>query len=220
MGPAAQPLAGEPAASTGDPAAQLAALVDFHTDFALRQPCVRGVTLQPIQDAGRVQGYDPRLLYTTDLREYQGLDVEFAPARGIFSAHHEYARWYATWWAYRMMDVIEHYDPDFIYTDGNSTQPFTGLKSGTGLKADAMQRVAAHYFNRTLARRGAVDTFGVVKFSPPRAGLWSGGRHASLPPTSKGHVHGAGGIHEDRQGRDAARGCRVAALLLPQGDDR
>jgi len=30
-------------------------------DFALQQPCVRGVTLQPIQDAGRVQDYDPRL---------------------------------------------------------------------------------------------------------------------------------------------------------------
>jgi uncharacterized radical SAM superfamily Fe-S cluster-containing enzyme len=30
-------------------------------DFALGQPCVRGVTLQPIQDAGRVQDYDPRL---------------------------------------------------------------------------------------------------------------------------------------------------------------
>ena len=30
-------------------------------DFALTQPCVRGVTLQPIQDAGRVEGYDPRL---------------------------------------------------------------------------------------------------------------------------------------------------------------
>jgi uncharacterized radical SAM superfamily Fe-S cluster-containing enzyme len=30
-------------------------------DFALQQPCVRGVTLQPIQDAGRVEGYDPRL---------------------------------------------------------------------------------------------------------------------------------------------------------------
>ncbi|AVR95366.1 radical SAM protein [Pseudoduganella armeniaca] len=30
-------------------------------DFALTQPCVRGVTLQPIQDAGRVQDYDPRL---------------------------------------------------------------------------------------------------------------------------------------------------------------
>ena len=28
-------------------------------DFALRQPCVRGVTLQPIQAAGRVENYDP-----------------------------------------------------------------------------------------------------------------------------------------------------------------
>lgn len=30
-------------------------------DFALTQPCVRGVTFQPIQDAGRVEDYDPRL---------------------------------------------------------------------------------------------------------------------------------------------------------------
>ncbi len=29
-------------------------------DYALKQPCVRGVTLQPIQDAGRVEGYDAR----------------------------------------------------------------------------------------------------------------------------------------------------------------
>jgi len=28
-------------------------------DFALTQPCVRGVTFQPIQDAGRVENYDP-----------------------------------------------------------------------------------------------------------------------------------------------------------------
>jgi len=28
-------------------------------DFALQQPCVRGVTFQPIQDAGRNQDYDP-----------------------------------------------------------------------------------------------------------------------------------------------------------------
>ncbi|MCG3161797.1 MAG: hypothetical protein JMDDDDMK_03011 [Acidobacteria bacterium] len=28
-------------------------------DFALRQPCVRGVTFQPIQAAGRLEGYDP-----------------------------------------------------------------------------------------------------------------------------------------------------------------
>jgi 7,8-dihydro-6-hydroxymethylpterin dimethyltransferase len=29
-------------------------------DFGLAQPCVRGVTLQPIQDAGRVQAYDAK----------------------------------------------------------------------------------------------------------------------------------------------------------------
>jgi uncharacterized radical SAM superfamily Fe-S cluster-containing enzyme len=29
--------------------------------FAAQQPCVRGVTLQPVQDAGRVHGYDARL---------------------------------------------------------------------------------------------------------------------------------------------------------------
>jgi uncharacterized radical SAM superfamily Fe-S cluster-containing enzyme len=29
-------------------------------DFALQQPCVRGVTLQPIQSAGRLDGFDPR----------------------------------------------------------------------------------------------------------------------------------------------------------------
>lgn len=28
-------------------------------DFALQQPCVRGVTLQPIQDAGRLENFDP-----------------------------------------------------------------------------------------------------------------------------------------------------------------
>jgi uncharacterized radical SAM superfamily Fe-S cluster-containing enzyme len=30
-------------------------------DYGLSQPCVRGVTLQPIQDAGRVEGYDARV---------------------------------------------------------------------------------------------------------------------------------------------------------------
>lgn len=28
-------------------------------DFALQQPCVRGVTFQPVQEAGRLEGYDP-----------------------------------------------------------------------------------------------------------------------------------------------------------------
>jgi uncharacterized radical SAM superfamily Fe-S cluster-containing enzyme len=41
-------------------------------DFALTQPCVRGVTLQPIQDAGRLENFDPakdRLTLTEVRRE-------------------------------------------------------------------------------------------------------------------------------------------------------
>jgi alpha-L-fucosidase len=115
------------------------------------------------------EGYDPRLLYGIDLREYKGVAQEAAsrwnPApAGIFSNHLDYAKWYATRWALRMMDVVEHYDPDFIYTDGTVQGPFTGNGTGTGLKADAMQTVIADYYNRTLKTRGEVNAFSIVKF--------------------------------------------------------
>ena len=120
--------------------------------------------------------FDLRKLYLTNLREYAGIydamdKTGYNLTQGIFTNHLDYAHWYATWWALRIQDVIENYDPDFIYTDGNSTQPFTGYKSGSGYKADAMQRVLAHYFNRTLARRGTLDTFGIVKFNPNNRGI-------------------------------------------------
>jgi len=115
------------------------------------------------------EGYDPRLLYGIDLREYKGVeknahsDWSAAPA-GIFTNHLEYAKWYASQWALRMMDVVEHYDPDFIYTDGTVQGPFTGNGTGMGIKADAMQTVIADYYNRTLKKRGTVNTFSIVKF--------------------------------------------------------
>jgi len=115
------------------------------------------------------EGYDPRLLYGINLREYKGVaqkaasDWSPAPA-GIFNNHLDYAKWYATQWALRMMDVVEHYDPDFIYTDGTVQGPFTGNGTGTGLKANAMQTVIADYYNRTLKNRGIVNTFSIVKF--------------------------------------------------------
>jgi alpha-L-fucosidase len=115
------------------------------------------------------EGLDPRRLYTVDLREYQGV-VRAAnsgwspPPPGIFTNHLPYAQWYATQWALRMMDVVEQYDPDFLYTDGTDQQPFSGHGTGTGFKADAMQRVIADFYNTTLRRRGQVDTFCIVKF--------------------------------------------------------
>ena len=75
-----------------------------------------------------------------------------------------YAKWYATWWALRMMDVVDKYQPDFIYTDGFSSQPFSGFGTGIGYKCDAMQRVIADFYNKTLQRRGKVDVFSIVKF--------------------------------------------------------
>jgi len=115
------------------------------------------------------EGYDPRLLYGINLREYKGVTKAAysgwsPPPAGIFTKHLDYAKWYATQWALRMMDVVEHYDPDFIYTDGTVQGPFTGNGTGTGFKADAMQTVMADYYNRTLQKRGKVNTFSIVKF--------------------------------------------------------
>jgi len=115
------------------------------------------------------EGYDPRLLYGINLREYKGVTATAyspwsPPPAGIFTNHLDYAKWYATKWALRMMDEVQHYDPDFIYTDGTVQGPFTGDGTGTGLKADAMQTVIADYYNRTLKKRGEVSTFSIVKF--------------------------------------------------------
>ena len=118
------------------------------------------------------EGLDPRLLYGVDLREYQGFDQDrWCPGQGILTNHLEYCDWYVTRWALRIMEVVRKYDPDFIYTDGNSTQPFTGHLSATGYKCDAMQRVIADFYNHTLLTRRKVDTFGIVKFHPPTGGV-------------------------------------------------
>lgn len=114
--------------------------------------------------------YDTRRLYNQDLHKYQGISTPsqgyWNPAQGIFTNDLAYCNWYATQWALRILDVIENYNPDFIYTDGDSTQPFSGYATGTGYKCDAMERVIAHYFNRTLERNGQLNTFAVVKFHP------------------------------------------------------
>ena len=105
------------------------------------------------------EGLDPKYLYGINLREYETV-AEAAnsrwspPQAGIFSGHLEYAEWYAKWWALRMMDAVDKYNPDFIYTDGTDQQPFSGSGTGTGYKCDAMQRVIADFYNKTLDRRG------------------------------------------------------------------
>jgi len=51
-------------------------------DFALQQPCIRGVTFQPIQDAGRLENFDPatdRLTLTEVRREILEQTTVFRP---------------------------------------------------------------------------------------------------------------------------------------------
>jgi alpha-L-fucosidase len=125
------------------------------------------------------QGLDPKRLYTIPLK-YNTVDSNGKPFKiyhiahgykGIFGNHLNYAKWYATQWAMRMEDVIDNYDPDFIYTDGNSTQPFSGAKSGSGYKCDAGARVVAHFYNRALARKDKpFDKVSIIKFLPANRG--------------------------------------------------
>lgn len=79
------------------------------------------------------EGYDPRMLYGIDLNEYKGMtEFRWCLDRGIFHRHLDYAYWYTNNWALRILDAINKYDPDFIYTDGTSQQPFSGDGTGTG----------------------------------------------------------------------------------------
>ncbi len=121
------------------------------------------------------EGYDPRLLYGIDLREYESVDQNAhtgwsPPSPGIFTRHLDYAKWYAKQWAQRIMDVTDNYDPDFIYTDGTVQGPFTGDGTGTGFKSNAMQHVMADFYNKTLKNRGKVDVFSIIKFRRPTNG--------------------------------------------------
>ncbi|MCF0202578.1 MAG: alpha-L-fucosidase [Bacteroidaceae bacterium] len=121
------------------------------------------------------EGLDPRLLYGINLREYATV-AERAnsgwspPNAGIFWRHLDYAKWFATQWALRIMDVTANYDPDFIYTDGTVQGPFTGDGTGTGYKCNAMQTVMADYYNRQLISRKKVDGFSIIKFRRPTNG--------------------------------------------------
>ena len=118
------------------------------------------------------EGYDPRLLYGINLRAYKDVaNVKNRPEKGIFQEHQAYAHWYTTRWSMRIMDVIDKYDPDFFYTDGDTTQPFNGEKTGTGTKCDAVERVIADFYNRAQASHGAMDKISVIKFHTGTRGV-------------------------------------------------
>ena len=81
-----------------------------------------------------------------------------------FGNHLDYANWFATWWALRMLDVVENTIPTSSLHRRQLDAAVQRVRHRHGVtKCDAMQRVIAHYYNRAPAARPAW-TLAVVKF--------------------------------------------------------
>ena len=98
-------------------------------DFALTQPCVRGVTLQPVQDAGRTEGFDPatdRITLTEVRRRVLEQTAVFAPEDLIPVPCHPdaLAMAYALKVGGRVVPLTGLIDPQVLLEGGRNTIVF------------------------------------------------------------------------------------------------
>lgn len=166
----------------------------FHADYSLwwYQPAFGADTTGPhagvpydaasrTKESGKGlwwEELDPRDLYGIDLKseELPGKDVRtgfFTPINQLFTHAdtREFAKRYCLKWFNRLKQVVDDYDPDFVYTDGN--EPFTGRGTAMGVVSDAAVKLVAHMYNQRLARHGAVDCMAVIKGGPHIPGVAS-----------------------------------------------
>jgi len=95
-------------------------------DFALQQPCVRGVTFQPVQQAGRLRGYDPainRLTLTEVRRRILEQTSVFKPEDLIPVPCHpdSLAMAYAMKLAGKVVPLTGMIEPDVLINGGRNT---------------------------------------------------------------------------------------------------
>ncbi len=95
-------------------------------DYALRQPCVRGVTFQPIQAAGRMEGFDPardRLTLTEVRRRILEQTMVFRPEDLLPVPCHpdSLAMAYALKLAGRVVPLTGMIDPKVLIEGGRNT---------------------------------------------------------------------------------------------------
>jgi uncharacterized radical SAM superfamily Fe-S cluster-containing enzyme len=95
-------------------------------DFALQQPCVRGVTFQPVQQAGRLQGYDPakhRLTLSEVRRKILAQTSVFKPEDLIPVPCHpdSLAMAYAMKLAGKVVPLTGMIEPDVLINAGRNT---------------------------------------------------------------------------------------------------
>jgi hypothetical protein len=95
-------------------------------DFALQQPCVRGVTFQPVQQAGRLRNYDPavnRLTLTEVRRRILAQTTVFKPEDLIPVPCHpdSLAMAYAMKLAGKVVPLTSLIEPDVLINGGRNT---------------------------------------------------------------------------------------------------
>lgn len=95
-------------------------------DFALQQPCVRGVTFQPVQQAGRLHGYDPgvhRLTLTEVRRKILAQTSVFKPEDLIPVPCHpdSLAMAYAMKLGGKVVPLTGMIEPDVLINGGRNT---------------------------------------------------------------------------------------------------
>jgi len=95
-------------------------------DFALQQPCVRGVTFQPVQQAGRLQGYDSaknRLTLTEVRRKILAQTSVFRPEDLIPVPCHpdSLAMAYAMKLGGKVVPLTGMIEPDVLINGGRNT---------------------------------------------------------------------------------------------------
>ena len=95
-------------------------------DFALQQPCVRGVTFQPVQQAGRLRGYDPatnRLTLTEVRRRILEQTSVFKPEDIIPVPCHpdSLAMAYAMKLGGKVVPLTGMIEPDVLINGGRNT---------------------------------------------------------------------------------------------------
>ena len=98
-------------------------------DYALQQPCVRGVTFQPIQAAGRLEQFDPstdRLTLTEVRRAILEQSPVFRPEDIIPVPCHpdSLAMAYALKWGGRVIQLTSLIDPQVLISGGRNTIVF------------------------------------------------------------------------------------------------
>ena len=95
-------------------------------EYALQQPCVRGVTFQPVQQAGRLQGYDPaahRLTLSEVRRRILEQTAVFKPEDLIPVPCHpdSLAMGYAMKIEGKVVPLTGMIDPDVLINGGRNT---------------------------------------------------------------------------------------------------